>query len=91
MENLRQIGKWSTKVFYKEHEQIGLYMRLTRKNLNALSELPFSDNIAPGYGRFCSTFVRMEHDFRDGITEPIQWAKDFFTWADTLTRYSELL
>lgn len=85
-ENLTQIGHWALDSFSKERQRVELFLKLTRKNLNALSDFPLSPSFDPGFKKFCHSFAKMEKEYRTGTADHKVWANDMLTWATTLTQ-----
>lgn len=83
-ENLTQIGTWAQKSFIKEQPRIELFLRLTRKNLNALLGFPITPSFDPGFQKFNHSFDRLEKEYRSGITDHAIWARHMLTWGVTL-------
>lgn len=89
--NLTQIGNWAVASFAKDEERITLFLKLTRKNLNALSGFPFSSAFDPGYKKFTRSFVRLENEFRAGIKDPTDWGNGMIKWGVALTKSINLI
>lgn len=90
-ENLTQIGTWAQKSFVKEQHRIELFLKLTRKNLNALLGFPLSPSFNPEFQKFCSSFTRLEKEYRVGIVNRSAWANGMLTWGTTLTQNVKLI
>lgn len=90
-ENLTQIGTWALASFAKDRTRIELFLKLTRKNLNALSGFPLSSAFDPGYQKFSRSFTRLEHQYRAGIGDPKVWGHGMLTWGITLTKSVTLI
>lgn len=91
VENLMQIGEWSRKGFPKERKNIELFLRLTRKNLNALNDFPLSQAFVTNFNEFCVSFARMEKEYVNGNADPAIWATTSIRWAKILTQKADLL
>lgn len=89
--NLTQIGTWAVAGFTKDKEKIELFLKLTRKNLNALSGFPLSGTFDPGYKKFIRSFVKLEKEYRAGVGDPKKWGTGMLTWGKTLTEIIALL
>lgn len=89
--NLTQIGLWALGSFKKEKVRIELFLRLTNKNLSALSEFPLSIAFNPTYKKFCRSYVVLEKAYRDGTLDTAVWAHDMRSWGITLTQKVELI
>ena len=85
-ENLTQIGQWSLQSFSRERSRIELFLKLTRKNLNALSNFPLSPAFDPSFKKFSNSFTRLEKQYREGIVDPENWAHGMLVSATTLTQ-----
>ncbi len=90
-ENLTQIGSWALGNFAKDQTRIELFLKLTRKNLNALSDFPLLPTFAPGFKKFCNSFARLEKEYTTGIVDRTVWAKGMLKWGTTLTGTSKLI
>ena len=90
-ENLTQIGTWAHGSFAKEGQRIELFLRLTRKNLNALLDFPLSPSFDSGFQKFNQSFGRLEKEYRTGIVNRSAWANRMFTWGTTLTQNVKLI
>ena len=90
-ENLKQIGAWSFSEYTRQENRIGLFLRLTRKNVNALSDYSMPQALAMTYDQFCTFFTQIEKQYKAGISDPETWAKPITKWAEILTKSCELL
>ena len=90
-ENLTQIGDWALGSFSKEHQRIELFLKLTRKNLNALLDFPVSPSFGPSFKKFCHSFARLEKEYRSGISDRTVWANGMRKWGTTLTQTVNLI
>jgi hypothetical protein len=90
-ENLTQIGTWALKSFVKDRSRIELFLRLTRKNLNALLGFPLSPSFDSGFQKFNHSFGRLEKEYSVGITDHSIWANRMLTWGTTLTQSVKLI
>jgi hypothetical protein len=85
-ENLTQIGTWARGSFVKEGQRIELFLRLTRKNLNALLGFPLSPLFDPSFQKFSHSFTRLEKEYHVGVVDHSVWANRMLTWGTTLTQ-----
>ena len=85
-ENLTQIGTWARGSFVKDKLRIELFLRLTRKNLNALLDFPVSPSFHSDFHKFCTSFTRLEKEYCSGITNRNTWANGMIAWGTTLTQ-----
>lgn len=90
-ENLIQIGNWARASFAKDRTRIELFLKLTRKNLDALSGFPLSPSFNPGFRKFCNSFTRLEKEYSAGIVDHGVWADRMLTWGATLTQNVKLI
>lgn len=90
-ENLTQIGTWALTNFIKDRPRIELFLKLTRKNLNALSGFPLSSAFDPGYKKFSRSFVRLENEYRAGVEDPKVWGNGMLAWSTTLSQSVKLI
>lgn len=90
-ENLTQIGTWARGSFDKEEQRIALFLKLTRKNLNALSSFPLSTAFDPGFRKFCHSFERLEKEYVAGVHDPSLWATGMLKWGSVLIKSVELI
>ena len=90
-ENLSQVGRWSLTRFIPEKDRIELYLRLIRKDINALRSFPLSTAFDSGFSDFCTRYETMELEYKQGITDPVSWAHRMITWADVLTKSVHLI
>ncbi len=90
-DNLTQIGLWAQKSFDKEQPRIELFLKLTRKNLNALLGFPVSPSFDSGFQKFNHSFGRLEKEYRAGITNHSAWANRMLRWGTTLTQSVKLI
>lgn len=86
VENLMQIGVWARNSFVKDRSRIELFLRLTRKNLNALSGFPLSPSFDASFQKFTHSFARLEKEYGTGIVNHGVWANRMLTWGATLTQ-----
>jgi len=89
--NLTQIGQWTLKGFHKEQTNIALFLKLTRKDINALSAFTLPDSFRPTFKKFCKAYDKLEEEYRKGITDHRIWAKDMHAFAVDLTKNSHHL
>lgn len=90
-ENLTQIGHWALSSFAKERQRIELFLKLTRKNLNALSDFPLSSAFDPGFKKFSNSFTKMEKEYQAGLVDPSAWAQLMHKWGKTLSESVKLI
>lgn len=90
-ENLTQIGIWAQKSFVKERPRIELFLKLTRKNLNALLGFPASAAFDSDFQKFNHSFDQLEKEYRMGITNRGAWANRMLTWGTALTQSVKLI
>lgn len=90
-ENLTQIGRWTLNSFAKERQRIELFLKLTRKNLNALAGFPLSPSFDLGFKKFCQSFARLEKEYSTGIVDRTIWANGMLKWGSTLIQSSEFI
>jgi hypothetical protein len=88
--NLIQIGNWTLKGFTEQQSNITLFLKLTRKNINALSERNLREKFRPTFHQFCTQYGKLEKEYQDGIVDHQKWAKLLHTLANTLHRQSLL-
>ena len=90
-ENLTQIGTWARGSFVKDQSRIELFLKLTRKNLNAPLGFPLSPSFDSGFQKFNQSFGRLEKEYRTGIVNRSAWANGMLTWGTTLTQNVKLI
>jgi hypothetical protein len=90
-ENLTQIGTWARDSFIKDQSRIELFLRLTRKNLNALLSFPVSAPFDSGFQKFNHSFGRLEKEYSVGIADHGLWANRMLIWGITLTQSVKLI
>jgi len=90
-DNLTQIGTWAGCSFVKDRTRIELFLRLTRKNLNALLGFPLSPSFNHCFHKFCNSFTRLEKEYRVGIVNRSAWANGMLAWGTTLTQNVKLI
>ncbi len=91
VDNLNQIGKWSRTCFYKETHRISLYLKLTRKNVNALKTFPLPPKFSDHFNSFSDQFDGLEKEFHEGVADQAQWSKLIIQWGTILNEASLLL
>lgn len=90
-ENLRQIGDWTLKGFQQRKENITLFLKLTRKDVNQLTRFPLPAAFVPKFKKFCSAYDELENEYRKGIKDHRVWAKGLHSCAEDLTKHSLLV
>lgn len=85
------MGSWAVRSFVKDKSRIELFLRLTRKNLNALSKFPLSGAFDPGFKKFCHSFTRLEKEYHGGIGDASVWGNGMLKWGTTLTESVKLI
>jgi hypothetical protein len=90
-DNLIQIGNWAQNSFSKDSDRIALFLRLTRKNLNALLGFPLCPSFEPCFHKFSNSFARLEKEYSMGIVDHSIWAHRMLTWGTTLTQSVKLI
>jgi hypothetical protein len=90
-ENLTQIGHWSLATFSQEQKRIELYIKLTRKDLNALLTFPMSPEFDTNFKKFYRSYNKLENEYHTGITDHGKWAKVMITLGDTLSQTAKLV
>lgn len=88
--NLVQIGRWTLKGFHEQESNIALYLKLTRKNMKALSDRDLNKKFQPTFHAFCKSYEKLETEFEKGITDHRVWAGTITKLAQDLTRDSHL-
>lgn len=89
--NLTQIGTWASKSFVKEGSRIELFLKLTRKNLNALLGFPISASFNPCFHKFSNSFTKLEKEYHVGVVDHGVWADRMLSWGATLTQNIKLI
>ncbi len=90
-DNLRQISTWSLKGFRKEQGNIELFLKLTRKDLDELERFPLPRAFVPTFKKFCTTYKRLEEEYRVGVSDHRTWAHGLESCAQVLTKKSLLV
>jgi hypothetical protein len=85
-ENLTQIGAWSLTGFTKEKSRIELFLKLTRKNLNALLSFPMTGSFDSDFKKFCDHYDKLEAEYKAGVVDHNAWAKRMIEWANNLSQ-----
>lgn len=88
--NLIQIGNWTLKGFSQQQSNITLFLKLTRKNIDALSERNLREKFRPTFDQFCTQYAELEKEYQHGIADHQKWAKLLHALANTLHRQSLL-
>lgn len=88
--NLMQIGKWTLKGFRQQQPNIELFLKLTRKNVKALSDRELSSKFRPTFDDFCKEYDKLEDEYKKGITDHQEWANVLHTLANSLNTKSHL-
>jgi len=89
--NLTQIGNWALSSFAKDQSRIELFLKLTRRNLDALLSSPVSPGFEPSFRKFCAEYKKREEEYRTGIVDRQAWANHMIAWADRLTQNAILV
>ncbi len=84
--NLVQIGKWTLKGFSRQRQNIELYLRLTRRNVDELTKRDLGSPIRRPFDAFRSEFDSLERQYADGIADHRIWANSITGIAVTLSR-----
>lgn len=90
-DNIRQISTWTLKGFRKEQDNIKLFLKLTRKDLDELQRFPLPRAFVPKFKKFCSAYERLEEEYHSGIEDHRTWARDMESCAQVLTKQSLLV
>lgn len=90
-ENLTQIGSWAVSDFIKESKRIELFLKLTRKNLDALLGFPILPAFNPCFQKCSNSFTRLEKEYQVGVINCGAWAKRVITLGTTLTENVKLI
>jgi len=85
------MGRWAEGSFAKEEARIALFLRLTRKNLNALADFPIVGPFNQKFQKFSHSFARLEKDYQAGVSDPKIWAAVMLTLGATLTQSVKLI
>ncbi len=89
--NLKQIGDWTLKGFHERQENIALFLKLTRKDLNQLLRFPLPRAFEPKFKKFCTTYGKLEEEYKKGIVDHRVWASSMQSCAQDLTREAPLV
>jgi hypothetical protein len=90
-DNITQIGQWTAKSFLKEKGNIELFLKLTRKDMDALSRFPVPAAFQATFDNFCDEYCKLEAEYHAGISDHHTWAKGLSTLALNLTANSHLV
>ena len=90
-ENLTQVGQWTLHRFVPEKDHIELYLRLIRKDINALLSFPLSTTFHPVFSDFCTRYEKMEQEYQHGLVDRTVWANKMIQWAAKLTQSVQLI
>jgi hypothetical protein len=90
-DNLRQISTWTLKGFRKEQDNIELFLKLTRKDLDELTRFPLPRAFMPTFKKVRSAYDRLEEEYHAGISDHRTWANGMESCAQTLTKQSLLV
>lgn len=90
-ENLTQIGNWTLQGFTQEKGRIELYLRLTRKDVNALLGFPLKPGFDPDFKKICRSFNRLEKEYHTGISDHRIWANWMISLGNTITQSAKLV
>lgn len=88
--NLTQISSWTLRGFSKQHTNIDLYLRLTRKNVNALATRTLHTGFRSVFATFCKNYSKLEQEYEKGIMDHKTWAATLKECAENLTKHSHL-
>ena len=89
--NLTQIGNWALVSFAKDQSRIELFLKLTRRNLDALLSAPVSPGFEPSFRKFCAEHKKREEEYHKGLVDRQAWANHMIAWADRLTKNAMLV
>lgn len=89
--NLKQIGKWTLKGFRQQQSNIELYLRLTRKNMNTISERQLGKKFQTTYEDVCMQYEKLEKEYERGIADHKLWANVMHTLAKSLENTAHLV
>jgi len=89
-ENLKQIGDWTLKGFRERKENIELFLKLTRKDVNQLQRFPLAPAFVPKFKKICAAYDKLESEYRSGIVDHRVWASSIHACAQDLTKQSAL-
>ncbi|HLD24646.1 MAG TPA: hypothetical protein VJB96_01890 [Patescibacteria group bacterium] len=83
-----QIGRWTLKGFSKQRSNIALYLKLTRKNVDALSDRTLDKSFRTTFDSFCTKYEKLEKEYKDGIADHRIWGGLMKTLAASLTQHT---
>ena len=89
--NLTQISRWTLKGFHRQQSNIELYLKLTRKNVNALSSRTLGRKFKLTFDNFCHKYDKLEKEYNAGIADHRVWANIMHTLAADLTNDSHFM
>jgi hypothetical protein len=89
--NLKQIGDWTLKGFNQRQENIALFLKLTRKDINQLMRFPLPQAFVPKFKKFCMTYGKLEEEYKKGIVDHRVWATGMQTCAQDLQKQAPLV
>lgn len=76
--------------FQKQKANIELYMKLTRKGTETLSERDFSAAFQSSFDEFCKQYDKLEKEYYKGLSDHHGWANSLETLARALRKDSHL-
>lgn len=88
--NLTQISSWTLRGFSKQRVNIDLYLRLTRKNVNALATRTLNTRFQSIFRTFCKKYDTLEQEYKKGLLDHKTWATTLKECAENLTKHSHL-
>jgi hypothetical protein len=80
---------WTLKSFAKEEARVGLFLKLTAKNVAALSFFPVDSVIHPEFKTFCVSYKKLEEEYTVGIQDHTKWANYMLMWGDKLHHWAK--
>lgn len=86
-----QIGRWTLKGFREQQTNIELFLKLTRKNVDALNGRELGRKFQPSFDTFCKKYDKLEKEYRNGIVDHRIWGKLMHSLSSDLTQSSHLL
>lgn len=84
VDNLSQIGNWTLQSAMHDQHRIELFLRLIRKNMNALMDFPAMPEFDDTFKQFCSHYEELEAEYKSGKSDRKLWANTMLTWANKL-------
>lgn len=89
--NLNRIGNWIADDFKNKEKRINFFLEETRRMIDSLNPLEFSEKFQKTYRQFLKDYSNLENGLKTNPKDPLYFAEMMMTWGNILTHRAKLI